>query len=183
MRLLIKIIYIFGIATMFVFLILLVVMACYSLYKPISLITENHRYQWEESKAAIQKVELESLPNPAMTKEASMVFPLDECKIQYAYQYGGEYYTNTQIGLNKAKDYTSRFHNELYLKLKDKHQVTVYVNPKNPSQSSLLKYDIDLKDIGAGIAFLIFPLLLLHWVYISKKHPARYLADQIHVVS
>lgn len=182
MRTLIKIIYIVGITAMFAFLILLTVFACYSIYKPIVLLTENNKYQWEEREAEIQKVELESLPNPDMPEEASMVFPLDECKIQYTYHYGGEYYTNTHIGLNQEKEYNSNFHNELYKKLKDKHKVIVYVNPKNPSQSSLLKYDIDLKDIGAAIAFLIFPLLLIHWGYVGKKHPAEYLADQLNII-
>lgn len=124
MRTLIKIIHIFGITAMFAFLILVIVMACYSLYKPIALLTENNKYQWEELAAELQQVDLESFPNPDLPYDAGKVFTLDTCKVRYAYQYGGEYYTNTQIGLNRKKEYNSNFHNELYRQLKDKHKVT-----------------------------------------------------------
>ena len=183
MQLLTKIVYIIGISLILLFLLLQVIFSCYNLKKPLALILEKEKFNWEQSIAQIKSVELESSPNPYMPKEASMVFPIEKCKIQYVYKYSGKYYTNSKIGLNKEKEYESKFHRELYLKLKEMNNVVIYVNPKNPNESSIIKYDINLKDIGAGIALLIFPLLVIHWVYIGKKYPSNYLADKIKTIS
>ncbi|WP_047245505.1 DUF3592 domain-containing protein [Maribacter thermophilus] len=183
MKHLIKALYFLTLTILFLFLVLQVVLSCYSFYKPLQRILENNRFLWEKRVANIELVELDNRPNPDMPKETSMVFPINECKIKYAYEYNGKHYSNMQIGLNTKKEYDSKFHTELYGKLKEMNTVAVYVNPENPGQSSILKYDLDLKDIGAGIALLIFPLLLGYWIYIGKKHPANYLADQIKTLS
>lgn len=183
MKRLIKALYLTTLIISLIFLVIQVVLSCYSFYKPLHRILENNRFLWEKRVANIERVELDSRPNPNMPKEASMVFPIQECKIKYAYEYKGKHYSNTQIGLNAKKEYNSAFHTELYDKLKGMNTVAIYVDPENPKQSTLLKYDLDLKDIGAGIALLIFPLLVGYWIYIGKKHPANYLADQIKTLS
>ena len=183
MQQLIRIIYIFGISALFIFLILQLIFSCYYLYKPINKILENNKFQWEKSVAEIKSVELETRPNPNMPKEALMVFPIEECKIQYLFEHNGKYYTNSKIGLNKEKEYESKFHRELYVKLKEMNNVVIYINPKNPNQSTIIKYDINLKDISAGIALLIFPLLVFNWVYIGKKYPSNYLVDKIKTIT
>ncbi|WP_036156852.1 DUF3592 domain-containing protein [Maribacter forsetii] len=183
MQLLTKIAYVFGISLILLFLLLQVIFSFYNLKKPLVLILENEKFNWEQTVAQIKSVKLESSPNPNMPKEASMVFPIEECKIKYVYKFNGKDYTNSKIGLNKEKEYESKFHRGLYLKLKEMNNVVIYVNPKNPNESSIIKYDINLKDIGAGIALLIFPLFVIHWVYISKKYPSNYLADKINIIS
>jgi len=181
MRPLVKVIAILGLTGIIIFLILQLIFSGYYLYKPITTILENNKLNWEKNVAEIKSVKLESYPNPNMPKEASMVFPIEKCKIEYVFEFKGKYYTNSNVGLNK--EYNSEFHRALYMKLKDMNNVIVYVNPKNPNQSSIIKYDIDLKDIGAGIALLIFPLLVVHWVYVGKKHPPNYIAEKIKTIS
>ncbi|WP_086477548.1 MULTISPECIES: DUF3592 domain-containing protein [Arenibacter] len=171
------------IMVIFGLLILLFGLGCYYLYQPINTLTHNNRYQWEKIEGEIVEVTLNKRPNHDLPEEAAMVFPIEECVIQYAYNHNGETYTNASIGLNGEKAYDNSFHNELYLKLKDKEKVMVYYNPNNPSQSSLIRYDVNLKSLGTGIALMIFPFLLGYWAYIRKKHPPHYLADQITVVS
>ncbi len=183
MRPLPKTVQILGLTAIIIFLILQLIFSCYYLYKPIALIFENNKLHWEERVAEIKSVELISRPNPNMPKEASMVFPVEICIIQYAFEYNGNFYTNSNIGLNVEKDYQSKFHRALYMKLKEKEKMIVYVNPKNPKQSSIIKYDIDLRNIGAGIALLIFPILVIYWVYIGKKYPPNYIAEKIKTIS
>ncbi|RTE52263.1 hypothetical protein EHW67_18955 [Arenibacter aquaticus] len=183
MRPLVKVISILGLTAIIILLILQLIFSCYYLYKPIAILLDNNKLHWEKSVAEIKSVKLLSRPNPNMPKEASMVFPIEVCYIQYTFYYEGNYYTNSNIGLNVEKEYQSKFHRALYMKLKEMDKVIVYINPKNPKQSSIIKYDINLKDIGAGIALLIFPLLIVYWVYIGRKHPPNYITEKIKTIS
>ena len=99
------------------------------------------------------------------------------------YEYNGKQYTQSEIGLNAEKEYDSRFQEALYEKLKAMQTVVIYVNPENPNEATILKYDINLKDIGAGIALILFPLLILHWAYIRRKYALDFLARNITTLS
>lgn len=167
---------------MFIFLILLVVFSFYFFSKPIKLVIENNKYQWIRIEAEINSLVLESRPNLNLPKEASIVFPIEKCKIHYTFYYNGKYFNNNIIGLNQNKKYDNNFHRKLYNRLIDKNKVVVYVNPNNPYQSTLIRYDFNLKNIGAGIALSIFPLLFINLIYENKKYPPNYLANKIETV-
>ncbi|MFD2788696.1 DUF3592 domain-containing protein [Arenibacter sp. H213] len=155
----------------------------YNLYETYNSLTHNDRYQWEQIEGDIVEVVLNKRPNPNLPEETAMVFPLMKCIIKYSYSHKGETFTNASIGLNSEKHYDSYFHSKLYSKLEDKKKVMVYYNPNNPAQSALIKYDVDLRNMGEGIAMLIFPLLLGCWIFIHMRYSANYLTDRITVVA
>ena len=155
----------------------------YSFSKPFKIIIENNKFKWKEEEANIKSVVLASRLNPDAPKEAPMVFPIEECKIAYTFNYDNKQYTNTGIGLNEEKKYYNTFHKNLYTRLANRKKVIVYVNPKNPNQSSLIKYDFILKDIASGIASISFPLLFIYWFYLNRKYPSGYIADKINSIT
>lgn len=178
-----KLIYITVFGILLLFLGTITIYSFYNFNKPLDLVLENQKYTWEKKVAQIKSVDMESYPNPDMPKEDSMVFPLKECKILYTYEYNGKQYTQSEIGLNTEKEYDNRFQEALYVKLKAMQTVVIYVNPENPNEASILKYDINLKDIGAGIALILFPLFILHWAYIRRKYALDFLARNITTLS
>ncbi|GGW49627.1 hypothetical protein GCM10007383_36870 [Arenibacter certesii] len=155
----------------------------YNLYETYNILTHNDRYQWEQVEGDIVEVVLNKRPDPDLSEEMAMVFPIKRCIVKYAYNHNGETYTNASIGLNSNKHYDSSFHNDLYVKLEDKKKVIVYYNPNNPAQSALVKYDVDLSNMEQGIVMLIFPLLFGYWMFVYKIYPDNYVLDKITVVA
>lgn len=178
-----KAVFYFGYTLLIGFFLFSIGFSFYSFSKPLKVIIENKKFEWKKEEANIMSVVLESRLNPNAPKEAPTVFPIEECKIEYSFNYDNKQYTNTSIGLNEEKIYYNTFHNDLYTKLADRKKVIVYVNPENPNQSSLIKYDFNLKDIADGIATISFPLLFIYWFYLGKKYRSGYLAKKINIIT
>ena len=145
----------------------------------LTIITENEKYKWVKIEADIESIKLESLPNTNMPEGVPNIFTDKICNINYSYSYNNETYNNSNIGLNKNMEYSNWFHSELFEKLKSEQKIMIYINPKNPNSSTIIKYDFIYRKFGSGIITLSFVIFLSFILYQNYKYPSNYIANQI----
>ncbi|MHC9089251.1 hypothetical protein ACXIHB_11110 [Tenacibaculum sp. IMCC1] len=136
---------------------------------------------WHKIKATIKKISLEEKPDFSLDKEFQDVFTIDKCDLVYSYVIDGENYESSTLGVNK-EDYNSSFQRNLYNKLRNVKQFYIYVNPKKPTEVSLVKNNYAYNELGNSIICFSFFLILSYLIYRFKKYPPDYIANQIKIL-
>ena len=152
-------------------------------YSQAKIVLTEKRYNWKETVATIEKISLIDTATKELSGDLAEVFPVKNCHIEYLYMINKKEYISTSIGLNKNKYKQEYLFNEVnvevYNKLRKAKKITIYVNPENPTESVIVKYDFDYKELGKGLILLIFPLIFFYVIFEYKKYSADYISSQI----
>jgi hypothetical protein len=108
------------------------------------------------------------------------VFPLYNCEIDYTFDYNNKTYIgntiSSEIGI-KGDTINKTF----FKKLNGSKKVVVWVNKRNPIQSSLTKKNIITEQLFTAIGMLMLPLLILNLIRISRKNNSKTLVKKLEI--
>ncbi|MDB9954385.1 DUF3592 domain-containing protein [Flavobacteriaceae bacterium] len=134
---------------------------------------------WKKSIATISDLELLEYSGDIIDFTYD-VFPLYKCKVKYTFEFNNQTYIGNTISSETSIE-GDTINKTIYEKLYNSKKVIVWVNKRNPKQSSLTKKSIITEQLFTAIGILMLPLSILNLIKIRRKNNSFTLINKLEI--
>lgn len=132
--------------------------------------------RWRASVATIMSIDLESKTRtPKDDDGRERTTTTHEALVEYRYQWSGGNHTATRIRFGYQSTSAYKYHKKIYDKLKNAHEVNIWINPKKPEQATIVNgYSGGTKGILIPL-FIGYCVLSMAFLMLGQNYqPPRY---------
>lgn len=157
------------------------------LFKAVVIFYDEHQNlnnNWIKTEATIKELKTKwtEIQYIEKNQDTTIILPTQKLHFLYSYQFNNKYYHSSNTGIDFSQLRVPDLNNEIVEKLSNKKKIYVYVNPKEPKNSCIVKNDINYSKLGLGIGLFGGFLFILFLVIFNLKYKATHIADKIEVL-
>ncbi len=114
-------------------------------------------------------------------KTEATIDHLDSTEIVYSYSSNNKDYSSKKSLFDKNKN-SNKYYYKLYNRLKTEKKFYIFINPENPKESVIFKYNFEFRKFGSFIITTFFSLFLGLIILDNFKYPASYISKKIKLI-